>query len=312
MKKICLLMALTVLLASCKSQNMLIQSTEDSNRYSSSRSKWSYSSSIDCTISKEYLPETWENSTQGIPDDKNDIMHGENQLRNIQEVYDEISVVGQYPMPLITNTMPLDDIMSIVNEGVIYAEMWNAGISTIRSISSAHPSNMYERTGLPISFLRVTKDGCYYSVNKLIGGGYVYLFFERARNYDDFMYKTDDLTDVRITGCVYVEKTLSKNVFDSITVGDPIENVIEVDNAASFAKYISEYAFLYNAEKKDYLYSVHLLADGLITFLYEYKDDAMVVSDIIFSSDFIFTTPYDGLGYPKYYGILPQDYPPEA
>ena len=76
MKKIYLLLALTVLLVSCKSQNMLIQSTEDSNRSSSSRSKWSYSSSIDCTISKEYLPETWENSTQGIPDDKNDIMHG--------------------------------------------------------------------------------------------------------------------------------------------------------------------------------------------------------------------------------------------
>ena len=49
---------------------------------------------------------------------------------------------------------------------------------------------------------------------------------------------------LELQGCVYAEKTLSKNVFDSITVGDPIENVIEVDNAASFAKYISEYAFL--------------------------------------------------------------------
>ena len=145
------------------------------------------------------------------------------------------------------------------------------------------------------------------------------MFFERTYDEERIInesiieYRTDDLTDVRLTGGVYMEKVLTKSDFSGIKVGDTIDDVIEVDNAAAIqkAKNDLEYLWSYTGAIKE-TYSVHLLKDGLLTILYELEGETLYVTDIIFNEEFTFYPPFLGNVYPKYYGILPQDYPPET
>ena len=60
------------------------------------------------------------------------------------------------------------------------------------------------------------------------------------------------------------------------------------------------------------VFPIILLKDGLLSISYKSNGGELFVTDIYFSDEFIYLPQYLGYNYPKYYGILPQDYPPEA
>ena len=64
--------------------------------------------------------------------------------------------------------------------------------------------------------------------------------------------------------------------------------------------------------KPEILLSNHLLTDGLLTFTYALKNEEYIITDIEFSEEFTFTSPWFEDGFHKTYTILPQDYPPES
>ena len=275
---------------------------------------------VDDEYTGTYEPEKWI-LREEKPEESSEIWSGPVTLRELDEsvIKNPITVSGEYPLPPITNDSEIQDLMSTVNEATVMAVLYNAARFAYGS-RDAHPSDIQNYSvPIPVSFLRNTVPGCYYTVNKVVSGGYMYLFFERPYDEERIInesiieYRTDDLTDVRLTGGVYMEKVLSKSDFSGIKVGDTIDDVIEVDNAAAIqkAKNDLEYLWSYTGAIKE-TYSVHLLKDGLLTILYELEGETLYVTDIIFNEEFTFYPPFLGYVYPKYYGILPQDYPPET
>ena len=267
-----------------------------------------------------YEPEKWSLRVEK-PEEFLETLSGPVTLREIDEsaIINPITVSGEYSLPLVTNDGEIQDLMSTVNENVPICVLYNAAYHSFGT-ENARPSNIQDYiVPIPVSFLRNTAPGCYYTVSKLVSGGYMYLFFERPYDEERIInesiieYRTDDLTDVRLTGGVYMEKVLTKSDFSGIKVGDTIDDVIEVDNAAAIqkAKNDLEYLWSYTGAIKE-TYSVHLLKDGLLTILYELEGETLYVTDIIFNEEFTFYPPFLGYVYPKYYGILPQDYPPET
>ena len=267
-----------------------------------------------------YEPEKWSLRVEK-PEEFLETLSGPVTLREIDEsaIINPITVSGEYSLPLVTNDGEIQDLMSTVNENVPICVLYNAAYHSFGT-ENARPSNIQDYiVPIPVSFLRNTAPGCYYTVNKVVSGGYMYLFFERPYDEERIInesiieYRTDDLTDVRLTGGVYMEKVLSKSDFSGIKVGDTIDDVIEVDNVAAVIKARNdlEYLWSYPGMIKERS-SVHLLKDGLLTILYELEGETLYVTDIIFNEEFTFYPPFLGNVYPKYYGILPQDYPPET
>ena len=277
---------------------------------------------VDQEYTGTYEPEEWSLQVEA-PEDVYEPFSGPVTLREVDEseIINPIIVSGKFPMPLITNDGKIQELMSTVNENVPFTVLFNADHHAYTGMYDiAHPSNMKDYyCPIPISFLRNTAPGCYYTVNKVVNGGYMYLFFERP--YDTYKiveesiyeYRTEDLTDVRLTGGVYMEKVLSRSDFSDLKIGDTIDDVIAVDHAANMIKVRNdlEYLWSYKGMVKERS-TVHLLTDGLLTIVYELKGDILYITDIIFDTDFIFYPPFMGSTYPKYYGILPQDYPPET
>ena len=218
---------------------------------------------------------------------------------------------GKDKMPVITNETPLHEVMSGINPLTVMAINANCDIRYVAE--PYHISQVIDHS--PVSFLRKTDEGCYYTVNKLDGGGYAYIFFERERDLKTGSYTTEDMTDVYATGCIYAEKRLDKADFNDVRTGDSIERVISIDHAAFITKQWADWNEALSEERTNLLISKHLLTDGLLAITYEYNGDELVVRDMEFSSDFVFISPYlsqENIEYPKLFKILPQDYPPEA
>ena len=275
---------------------------------------------VDQEYSGTYTPEPWTLRVEN-PEEFLEILSGPVTLRKVDELSIEnpITVSGEYPLPPITNDSSIQNLMSTLNESAVWSVLFNAECQSFGTMDK-RPSNIIEDgQPIPVSFLRNTAPGCYYTVNKVVNGGYMYLFFERP--YDEerindesvIEYRTEDLTDVRLTGGVYMEKILSRSDFSGLEIGDTIDDVIAVDHAANMIKARNdlEYLWSYQGMVKERS-TVHLLTDGLLTIVYGLKGDVLYITDIIFNEDFIFYPPFLGCDYPKYYGILPQDYPSEA
>ena len=333
-----LLLVQCLLVSSCSLSNpSVVTSAESSYVFSTGSLESSQNSSsvkneedqplyTDVIVDQEYTgtyePEEWSLQVE-TPEDIYEPFSGPVTLREVDEseIINPIIVSGKFPMPLITNDGEIQELMSTVNENVPFTVLFNADYHAYTGMDDiAHPSNMHNYyCPIPISFLRNTAPGCYYTVNKVVNGGYMYLFFERP--YDNYQiveesiyeYLTEDLTDVRLTGGVYMEKVLSRSDFSDLKIGDTIDDVIAMDHAANMIKVRNdlEYLWSYKGMVKERS-TVHLLTDGLLTIVYELKGDVLYITDIIFDTDFIFYPPFMGYAYPKYYGILPQDYPPET
>ena len=226
---------------------------------------------------------------------------------------DMIYVDGTYPMPPITNAGTMYDLMSEVDILPVMSAIFNGSTHTTINPEFAHPSMALEMMRIPISFLRQTEEGCYYTVLKVTGGGYAYFFFERPLNWNKQEYSTDDLTHVSLTGCVYAEKRLEQADFSSLQVGDSINKVIDIDSSANIVLTWNEWNLSITGEMNKKNISTHLLKDGLLTIVYDNSTGTPVIEKIEFSADYIF---YPWLAedpdYPKKFSILPQDYPPET
>ena len=232
---------------------------------------------------------------------------------------DMIYVDGTYPMPPITNAGTMYDLMSEVDILPVMSAIFNGSTHTTINPEYTHPSMALEMMRIPISFLRQTEEGCYYTVLKVTGGGYAYFFFERIKRLNEdgeLAYVTEDLTKVTEIGCLYAEKVLQKSDFDVLKIGDTIEDVIAIDNAAVVTKQWNDMLVAREMESPHHAsVSVHLLTDGLLTIEYTHKGTVYTIKSITYSEDFIFDPPLRDAEfgkYPKDYSILPQDYPPET
>ena len=255
----------------------------------------------------EYYMELYENLkiiSQDLPDDGT-----------------YITVEGEHDMPLITNDVPLEKIIPILDDKayVIGVELSNTSNSKYRNPLEFHPSIVMEKYKIPVTFLRNPEEGRYYAVAKVKGGGYAYFFFERIKRLNEdgeLAYVTDDLTKVTEIGCLYAEKVLQKSDFDVLKIGDTIEDVMAIDNAAVVTKQWNDMLVAREMESPHHAsVSVHLLTDGLLTIEYTHKGTVYTIKSITYSEDFIFDPPLRDAEfgkYPKDYSILPQDYPPET
>ena len=225
-----------------------------------------------------------------------------------------ITVEGEYDMPPITNDIPLEKLIPVLDDKAynVGIELYNFNFTGYQSILDHHPSVITEKCKIPVAFLRNPEEGRYYTVVKIAGGGYAYFFFERPR-WQTGEYYTEDLTCVTEIGCLYAEKVLQKSDFYVLKIGDTIEDVIAIDNAAVVTKQFNDMLVARDMDGPRHASaSVHLLTDGLLAIEYTHKGTVYTIKSITYSEDFIFNSPFIEPEYPKDYSILPQDYPPET
>ena len=266
------------------------------------------------SLPEESKPVEWQNSRSELPMTWDDLEPPPKQTKVIDDPIDVIEVPGHYDLPVVTNETPLADAMSKVDMATVMFTSWNA-FNTIFIGYDTHPSlyNSSASARIPVNFLRQTKDGCYYTVNKVKDGGWAYFFFERRINALTKEYQTDDLTEVYLTGCVYMENTLEYADFATLKTGDSIDKVVQIDSAAKIIISHNEWEESITGHRLSKNATAHLLKDGILSISYEYSDgDGYIISDMVYSPDFVFYPISLGEDYPKYFGILPQDYPPET
>ena len=266
-----------------------------------------------------YAPEHWENKIYPRPKTVEDIFIYDYPPKRDVNVAEEdvIQVDGMNAdmLPVITNTPPLVELMSPMYPGAVHELFENGDSRGGMDYNLAEYKDIF-----PISFLRKTGKGRYYTVNKVYDGGYAYIFFERPRDSQsaDKRYMTDDETDIVMTGCIYAEDLLYKSDFNGIQIGDTMEDVLEVDHAMVLPmQFCSWNEDIYGFKKENYI-TKHFLRDGVLVISYAVnasKDDYTITAIEYFSdSIFIANDYFDPMdqGYPKNYSILPQDYPPET
>ena len=254
-----------------------------------------------------YLSESPQNYSDIFPDsiDKKDI--DKNLLNDI------IIPNGDYVMPPITNKTPLSQIISEIEMPVVMSHILAGSIlETMGPDSQPQDFKNSTTTLVPITFLRKTSDYSYYTVCKVNNGGLAYFFFERPFNSQTGEYLVKDPTYILMTGCIYTERVFSYDNFTHLKRGDSIQKVVEVDNIASIVEVHNNWNLSIYGSNLTNNASLHLLKDGILTIVYDRLNNDYIIKDIIYNEDFIFNSPFLENAYPKYYGILPQDYPPET
>ena len=317
MRYVFVLLCLMFLFCSCANQTKQQDeslSIDSQIISSSSISKSAQSNSaafIEPPIIIDYAPETWSSPQTELPEKWEDIIKYPPVKRDLSHVDGStIRIEGAYQdiFPIVTNNIDLEELVSPMDLYKMTAITENCERFDI--LRDYHIKNRID--SVPIGFLRKVDDGLYYSVNKLYNGGYAYIFFDREKDVNTQDYVTDDLTDVYLTGCIYMEKTLSKADFIDISIGDSIDKVIAIDNAASIQKLSANWYKNITHIGMENCMTKHLLTDGPLIIYYKSEGWDLIIKDIEFNENFIFANKYDPTisDYTKTYKILPQDYPP--
>jgi hypothetical protein len=142
---------------------------------------------------------------------------------------------------------------------------------------------------------------------------YIYLVYETDKGTRLFVFFLKEEEPVYIVGIPLIMKyKLSYKDFENLMVGDFIDKVESIDYIASL--YRQQFNLRYHDDIVEYfrkkrgielLFTVHLLADGILKIEYDRVDeDKYVVKDILFRSDF--TLP--GIAYETCYRIQEGDY----
>ena len=142
----------------------------------------------------------------------------------------------------------------------------------------------------PAECVRKMSETTVYNIYKTQENGLVYLFFQKE--FDSWL----------LHHSVYVKKALLLSDFQSITVGNTLEEVGRVDPVALSVQEHSPYR----------LVTIHLLKDGVIKIDYEKNSDGIfVISKLQKSKDFKLSSKDFGTNDNDViynYTILPQDY----
>ena len=244
---------------------------------------------------------------------------------------DEISIEGIYSsfFPPINNSISIQDVITdCALETVVHTS--RHAIFSKTSLSNTPEDWPYRQ--YPIVFLRQVQPGYYYTVHKLQNGGWIYTFFapfpHNTEETGVYEY-CNDLSHVYCSGGVYVENVLSYNNFESISIGSSYNDVKEIDSSVAVYRLAHECKGYQIPGTKpveyveNYMETRHLLADGLLTIIYEKQNDDWIVCDMIYSDEFIYEPSYYKWAYQeagvpqpakflKQFKILPQDYPPAS
>ncbi len=241
----------------------------------------------------------------------------------IENNSDNIVIEGVYSeyLPPINNTEPLENLITECQGNAIRFSMTSLRFHHTESamiITDPTGDNPYH---LVPTFLRLNENGVLYTVRKYNCGGYLYEFYDRPYSVTSQSYSTEDKSDVVHTGGIYVENILSFSDFNSLSVGNSIKEVERIDSATTWWLFNDAVNARNTHTSKVYgdyisknITTLHLLTDGLLTINYSQKGDDYIITDIVYSEDFIYYSDYlnnkFGGEYPKQFKILPQDYPP--
>ena len=292
----------------------------------------------DTNVSAEF---EWPNSSNIIQQEK--ILHEQQALR-ITDLYDEDSLMYKSMKRVFGKTddeyIPLYNWVPPINNDISLKEICTNQILPMQEavlspgdgyvISSYTPifESYAKYNGLYT--LRQSDKNTFYTVYRVIDGGYLYVFFSNVA-FDNTGLNS---TFVEINS-IYLSKTLSYDDFSDINIGDNIKQVSHID---PFVKRIENCFEHYQISEKHigdnfehyitYIgtgeaISIHLLTDGLLTIKYRLDDSGkIIVSEKIYSPDFSYpytiytdtsiTTPLGIWDHNMIYKILPQDYPPAS
>lgn len=138
----------------------------------------------------------------------------------------------------------------------------------------ASPYHLYLFYEPETTFVRKIDDSHIYAVYNAEGGGRVFVFFEgRPYAFDE------NKQEYIMTLSLYVTDTLQKSDFDTILIGNTIDDVVAIDRSAEYIKK--------NGLTIDMKYSYHLLTDGLMTIKYREENGNLIVDEILFSDEYV-------------------------
>ena len=89
-------------------------STVDSS-LNASQSEYYSDEPVSYSYTGTYEPEMWVDPLEELPTEFEQMLSGPVTVRQV-EIEDTIQIAGAYPMPPISNTVPLEQVMSTVNE----------------------------------------------------------------------------------------------------------------------------------------------------------------------------------------------------
>lgn len=146
--------------------------------------------------------------------------------------------------------------------------------------------------------------------------GLEYLIYELGNGYRAYLLYGDFVVPGIQTqkgfGIIAGRELHSHKDFETLKIGDPIENVEKIDIIAQTYREAFTYAFVPEmaASTAEYGYpiaSIHYLSDGILKIEYEMKDDrSLVISNIVYAPDYVLVNP-NGEGILHY--IDPVDLP---
>ena len=309
MKKIVALFIILILCTACN--NTIVEPSNHTSVIESTSLNVSEPSEVDFTT-----PETWKNNDDDEVSSMVDLYPNVEIInQDTINLVDSIQVEGEYTLPVITNDTPLKEIIPVLKGG-----MYIVGAETMNTYASEqlfpdrnfHISHIMEESKIPVTFLRKVREGYYYSVAKVENGGYAYFFFDRALDLTTMEYITDDMTDVFLVGCLYVEQLHESSDFSTIQPGDSLEEIVGIDHSAISLIQWNKWCQETTGKTMRRGITNHLLKDGLITIQYADQNGELVVVKKIYSEDYTFKSPFFSTSYERDYTILPQDYPPET
>lgn len=215
------------------------------------------------------------------------------------EVYKDKNAITDAPYESAITTTTSDDIL---DEYLFWLmQTWKSAARTINTIYDTYGIECMRTAGY-------TEHGNWrmYSIHKLASGAVFYLFYE-----DGFLRNT-----------VLMTKSLTKEDFSGIEIGDTVEDVAEIEPAAAYWKkidikdrerYPDAYREIEGIDIDGFTVPL-LLKDGLLMIICELRDNDYYIEDIVFHDDFksvypdfkyALTTEDDVYNY----AILPEDYP---
>ena len=205
----------------------------------------------------------------------------------------EITYAGEWMtwMPTVDNETPLE-ILSATQVVTNY-DAWYYESDCLHGAMTPYQTYMVFGS---LTFMRCVDSEHYYTVYKVCGGGYLYVFF---------VCYLDGWAPMAIK-CRYQPDIYYYEDLAALEIGDSIDRVIEIDS--SVQKYKTDFDTYYCHT------TIHLVKEGIFIIDYEKVNGEIVISDMELCEDGIYTR---GIGDADNYEdtpivmrLLPQDYPP--
>ncbi len=133
----------------------------------------------------------------------------------------------------------------------------------------------------PNTAIRKNDNGYAYSIYDTESDTRIFTFLSI---FEDGKFRVDRSA---LGGLILMKKTLEYENFKTIENGDGIEVVAEIDSVIPLYRKSFDLISRHIKAEEYQLFSIHILKDGVIKFIYEKKDNNYVIKDFIYNKNFI-------------------------